>query len=542
MNWIRASIRFKLLLISGIGTALVLMAALFGFWLSWNSIQSFSNEVEARRADERVIRGMLLDFKKQVQDWNDVLVRGSDPAALDKIWNNFENEEQKIQETGQSLRPKLQGESEALDLVEKFLNVHQEMGVAYRKGLQAFKASNFDSRAGDKAVKDIDIAPTELLTRAADDLSAIADRSARRAVESGQQGIFISLVLMGGAVLMAFIIFMWMMQKAIVKPAAMLVRDLDRFAHGDFSSAVRHGSRDELGKIAASAEQIRTNLGGIVAEVNHAASELSAAATSLAGTAEHLAQGSRQQTEAAAAAAAAVDEVTSSIASVADNAQEVRRLSTINLEHTQGGNESLSELVGEISCVEAAVEAIEASVTQFVRSAEFITGMTREVKDIAEQTNLLALNAAIEAARAGEQGRGFAVVADEVRKLAEKSAQSASEIDRVTQSLGLQSQAVNESVQNGMNSLRISNEVLEHVATALAEANASVIDADRGVGGITSSAQEQKAASSDITRHVENIARMAQQNGDAIGNAAREARHLEQLAVSLQGLMGRFKV
>jgi methyl-accepting chemotaxis protein len=542
MNWVKNSIRNELLLISGAGTALVLSAALFGFWLSWNSLQNFSNEVSSRQLDERVVRVMQLDFKKQVQEWKDVLLRGSDPASLEKYWNNFEEQERKIKGGAETLRREIQDDPKALELVEQFLRAHQEMGVAYRKGLQAFKDSKFDSKVGDKAVKGMDRAPTELLTRAAESIASIADQSAKHAVSDGRGGIFISLGLMGAAVLLAFIIFMWLMQKSIVRPAAQVVSDLGRLAQGDFSVPVRHTSHDELGKIAASAEAVRTNLGRIVAEVNQTAKELSAAANSLSGAAEHVALGSQQQTDAAASAAATVEEVSVSIASVAENAQDVRQLSATSLDRTKSGNASLSELMGEIGFVESAVEEIEASVAQFVQSTDSIAEMTQQVKDLADQTNLLALNAAIEAARAGEQGRGFAVVADEVRKLAEKSARSASEIDAVTRTLGLQSATVGKSIQKGRSSLQTSQDVMENVAIALSDANASVINADQGVGSITTAVQEQKIASDDIARHVEKIAQMAEENGVAIRETASEARHLEQLAVSLQGMMGRFKV
>jgi methyl-accepting chemotaxis protein len=362
------------------------------------------------------------------------------------------------------------------------------------------------------------------------------------AATSGRDSVLLSLSLIGVAILLAFIIFLYSMQKFIVKPAMQVVQDLERLAQGNFSVAVQQGAIGELGRIAASGERIRSNLGQLVSEVKQAATEVSGAASTLSSTAGHVAQGSGVQADAAAAAAAAVEQITVSIASVADSAQEVRQLSGTGLERTQLGNAKLSELVGELSEVEAAVAEIGTAVQEFVRSAGSISSMTQQVKDIAEQTNLLALNAAIEAARAGEQGRGFAVVADEVRKLAEKSARSASEIDLVTQALEQKSAAAEASIQKGIKSLSISNDVLEHVAISLSEANAAVAHSDQGVDNITSSVQEQKIASSDIAKHVEKISQMTEENRLGMDETAAEARHLENLAASLQTMMGRFSV
>jgi methyl-accepting chemotaxis protein len=191
--------------------------------------------------------------------------------------------------------------------------------------------------------------------------------------------------------------------------------------------------------------------------------------------------------------------------------------------------------------VQEAVNQIAGSVKEFVESTRAIAGMTQQVKDIADQTNLLALNAAIEAARAGEQGRGFAVVADEVRKLAEKSAQSASEIDKVTNALNQKSSHVEATVQGGLRSLLATQEHVERVSAVLTEAGESVTKSSSGVSDIASSVSEQSLASTEIARNVEKIAQMSEENHAAVNSNARDIVRLEGLARELQTAVGRFK-
>ncbi|MFA6312260.1 MAG: methyl-accepting chemotaxis protein, partial [Sterolibacterium sp.] len=175
---------------------------------------------------------------------------------------------------------------------------------------------------------------------------------------------------------------------------------------GDLTRRLEVRGKDEIGQAASVFNEMMAKFGDLVHQVGESASQVSAAARNLVNCAEQVAGSSQQQNDNSAAAAAAVEQMVSSIASIAQSTEDVHVRSRESLRRSEEGNASLSHLVGEVAIVETTVKQIAEAAIQFVHSTEAITGMTRQVKDIADQTNLLALNAAIEAARAGEQGRG----------------------------------------------------------------------------------------------------------------------------------------
>jgi len=311
---------------------------------------------------------------------------------------------------------------------------------------------------------------------------------------------------------------------------------------GDLTRRLPVKGKDEVGQAALVFNEMMENFNQLVRQVRDSAAQVSARVTALSDSADRVSQSSHLQNEKSNHAAAAVEELVSSINSIAQSAEHVQQQSQESLQRANDGSRNLQVLLGEMDVVERAVKEMAESVNDFVRSTEAITNMTREVKDIAEQTNLLALNAAIEAARAGEQGRGFAVVADEVRKLAEKSSRSASEIDAITATLSAQSVAVRRSIDEGLEHLESSQTAVATVSSVLQATNGSVAEVGHGLDAIASATDQQRRVSGDVESSIEAIAGMARDNTGTVEQTAGAAHDLKRLAEGLAAMVGRFKV
>jgi methyl-accepting chemotaxis protein len=341
--------------------------------------------------------------------------------------------------------------------------------------------------------------------------------------------------------LLAFIYLF--IRNVVTTPIDKMVAGLRNIARGegDLTQRLEVRGSDEIGLAATAFNDMMAKMASLVRQVSDSASEVSAAARHLVAGADQVATSSHRQNDTSAQAANSVEQMVSAITSIAHSTEAVHEQSRDSLRRSEEGNVSLSRLIGELSAVETTVSDIAESVREFVSSTVAITHMTREVKDIADQTNLLALNAAIEAARAGEQGRGFAVVADEVRKLAEKSAGSASEIDAITRALSQKSDAVQRSIQSGLDHLASSQNSLEAVAEVLGEASGAVSRVGQGLDAIANATEEQHRVSGQVAANIESIASMARENDSAIEQTAGAAQTLDRLAANLQDVVGRFK-
>jgi len=333
-------------------------------------------------------------------------------------------------------------------------------------------------------------------------------------------------------------------RRFVVTPLAAMNHSLAEIAkgEGDLTRRLPVAGRDEIGQMATAFNEMLGTIGQLVRQVSESAAQVTGSAQQLSASADRVADGSRRQHDQTEHAATSVDHMAANIAQVAASAERVHQGSQESLRRAEDGSSTLVSLVAEVGHAEDAVRQMANSVEQFVESTTAITSMTREVREIAEQTNLLALNAAIEAARAGEQGRGFAVVADEVRKLAEKSARSAGDIDAVTAQLSRQSVAVRAAIHQGLEHLASSRDAVSMVSGAIASANESVAAVGHGLDEIAEATEQQRGASAAVASSIEAIAAMARDNNAAVESTASAARDMESLASQLQQTVARFRV
>ena len=330
--------------------------------------------------------------------------------------------------------------------------------------------------------------------------------------------------------------------RSITRPLNEAVTVATHVANGDLTHRIEVKSSDEVGKLMQALKAMTESLSKLILNARENADEVSSAATELATASGQVSSSSQYQSEAASSMAAAIEEMTVSITQISDHANDAHRLSIESSARADEGGTIIHGTISDMQKIAASVTESAQTVQELAQQSEQITGIVNVIKDVAEQTNLLALNAAIEAARAGEQGRGFAVVADEVRKLAERTSQSTIEISSMIGKIQDGIQRVTGSMQAGVERVNKGVDQANRAGESVTAINHDSQRVVSTVNDINAALKEQSAATNEIAKSVERIAQMAEENNAAVEETSKTAQHLEQLAVSLQNTVGRFKV
>ncbi len=348
-----------------------------------------------------------------------------------------------------------------------------------------------------------------------------------------------------GAIVGGLVLGFWLAY-AIIRSVTLPLREAvgasQKIANGDLSHEIRVNGKDETAELLQALATMQAHLRTMLAEIHNDADQLLSASTQLSSTTAHVAASTGEQSEAASAMAAAVEEMTASVNQVADLAHETKTISSHSGELSAQGSEVIHRAVVEMNKISSSVASSSDIIRQLEQQSNEISAIVNVIKEIADQTNLLALNAAIEAARAGEQGRGFAVVADEVRKLAERTGKSTQEISEMIGKIQAGTRNAVDSMEAGVIQVKEGVNLANQAGSAITEINSGAERVVHMVSEISAALREQSTASNDISQNVERIAHMVEENSAAVNETADAAHNLESLASSLQNAVGRFRM
>ena len=372
-----------------------------------------------------------------------------------------------------------------------------------------------------------------------EEAEAAASQSARQA--SFTMVMFISIAAVAVVVLMAVgFVIVRSIAKAIAAIVARL-RDISQ-GEGDLTQRVDESRKDELGELGRWFNLFVKKTHDLLVEIAQNTREVAAASTEIAASSEEIASGMEEQAEQVTQITAAVGEMSQSVAQVANKANDASQASAQAGGVANEGGATVRETVQEMQSISEAVTASAAAVQALGKRGEEIGQIISVINDIADQTNLLALNAAIEAARAGEHGRGFAVVADEVRKLADRTQKATAEVAESIRAIQAETGAAVERMASGTAKVTRGVERAGAAGASLEQIVTAARSVSEMVQQIAGAAQQQASASEEVARSIESIDAVSRQSREGTQQAATAAAELSRRAERLQVLVGQFKL
>jgi methyl-accepting chemotaxis protein len=365
-------------------------------------------------------------------------------------------------------------------------------------------------------------------------------QTAKRDHDKGQAKLWL-----GTASVLALVLGLgaaWLITRLIVGPLRVALQAAERVAAGDLSGNLHVARRDELGQLQTSMQRMTTNLRELIGGIRDGVVQIASAAEELSAVTEQTSAGVNSQKVETDQVATAMNEMAATVQEVARNAEQASHAAVNASKDARDSDEVVAQAMTQIERLATEVGYSTQAMAELKRESDKIGTVLDVIKAVAQQTNLLALNAAIEAARAGEAGRGFAVVADEVRSLAQRTQASTEEIEGLIGGLQSGTQQVSSTLENSRALTDSSVELTRRAGTSLLNISRSVSSIEAMNQQIAAAAEQQAAVAEEINRSVLNVRDISEQTSAASEETAASSVELARLGVHLQGLVGGFRL
>ena len=352
--------------------------------------------------------------------------------------------------------------------------------------------------------------------------------------------LIIGMLIMGLVLILAAIAVIWYFAQRISQPIKTIALFLAQVAQGDFTRRVQWSSKDETGDLAKACNEFLDQIQPVIQQVSHSSADINRQSQATKLVAEQALQGASQQQTELSALATAAEELGTTASNVAEHALEASQMTNASQQSANSGQQVLDNASAAVISLAENITQVADAVIALQQDSDNINSILDVIRTIADQTNLLALNAAIEAARAGEQGRGFAVVADEVRSLAQRTQDSTAQIQGMLEGLSKSATQASSLMMQSREQAGDSTQAMEETRGQLSEILSSVSNIHMINTQVASAAEQQIIVAQEISKNLAAISEISSSNAQGAEQANRSCDSLTQLSTTLTHQVGRF--